>query len=96
MPGEVTLATHGLLLASDVELFSDGVLSTLRVALQDREVRIVRAEGVYPVEALPDGTQRDCAITDSIELVPGRPLTTWYCEECHDGGRPHAASTPVP
>lgn len=53
MPGEVTLATHGLLLVSDVELFSDGVLSTLRVALQDREARIVRAEGVWSMPAAP-------------------------------------------
>lgn len=53
MPGEVTLATHGLLLVSDIECFSDGVLSTLRVALQDREARIVRAEGVWSMPAAP-------------------------------------------
>lgn len=53
MPGEVTLATHGVLLLADVELFSDSVLSTLRVALADREARIVRAEGAWHMPAAP-------------------------------------------
>lgn len=53
MPGEVTLATSGLLLIADVDLFSDGVLSALRVALQDREARIVRAEGIWSMPAAP-------------------------------------------
>ncbi|MBR3160982.1 MAG: hypothetical protein IKF14_18000 [Atopobiaceae bacterium] len=28
------------------------------------------------------------AITDSWEVVPGRPVTEWHGDECHDVGRP--------
>lgn len=52
-PGEVTLANHGLLLLSDIEHYDRGVLTATRVALRDREVRIVRACGAWHMPAAP-------------------------------------------
>ena len=31
------------------------------------------------------------AITDSWEVMPGRPVTEWHGDECHDVGRPALA-----
>lgn len=56
LPGEVTLASHGLLLLSDIERFDRGVLASLRVALRDREVRVVRVEGTWHMPAVPSLT----------------------------------------
>ena len=53
MPGEVTLATHGVLLLSDIECWSQIQLQALSTALADGVSRIVRAEGIWVMPAAP-------------------------------------------
>ncbi len=53
MPGELTLATHGLLLISDVERWSQSQLDIMTRPLQEREVRVVRVEGAWTMPAEP-------------------------------------------
>lgn len=53
VPGEVTLASHGLLLLSDVGRYGSGMLNCLRAALEMRSVRIARTHGVWSMPAAP-------------------------------------------
>lgn len=53
IPGEVTLATHGLLLVSDIERWSQTQLQVLSVALEGGVSRIVRVEGTWVMPAAP-------------------------------------------
>lgn len=46
------------------------------------------AVDVYPTETREDGSQRDFAILESIELMPGRQLVYWCGDESHDNGYP--------
>ena len=52
-PGEITLASHGLLLLSDIENWTPTTLATLRTSLRTRESRIARAEGTWHMPATP-------------------------------------------
>lgn len=51
MPGEVTLADHGVLALADLPLFSPRVLDAVRVAHDDGMSRIVRVEGITGMPA---------------------------------------------
>lgn len=53
VPGELTLATHGLMLISDAERWSQSQLDVMTLPLQEREVRIVRVEGAWTMPASP-------------------------------------------
>lgn len=51
MPGEVTLASHGILLVRDVQDVSNVLARQLAQAIRERVVRIVRADGTYAFPA---------------------------------------------
>ena len=51
MPGEVTLAHNGVLYLGEVDKFNNDVLFFIRPVMDDGEVRIVRAEGMYNMPA---------------------------------------------
>lgn len=51
MPGEVTLAHNGVLYLGEVDKFGNDALFFMRPVMDDGEVRIVRAEGMYNMPA---------------------------------------------
>lgn len=51
VPGEVSLASGGVLFLDDVQDFSPAALRALHIALEDRQVRIVRVDGLYQFPA---------------------------------------------
>ena len=50
-PGEVTLANGGVLYLDDIQEFSPSILQMIRQPVMEREVTIVRADGVYTMPA---------------------------------------------
>lgn len=53
VPGELSLATHGLLALTDIERYSDAMLSQVDTAARDGHVRIVRVEESHVMPAAP-------------------------------------------
>lgn len=61
-PGEVTLATHGVLFLDELPEFPREVLEALRQPLEDRQVTVSRAAGtvVYPADFLLAASANPC------------------------------------
>lgn len=51
MPGEVTLAHHGVLYLGELAEYDNKVLGNMRPIMDDKQVRIVRADGIYDMPA---------------------------------------------
>lgn len=47
IPGEVSLAHHGVLFLDELPEFANNVLQALRQPMEEHEVRLVRVDGVY-------------------------------------------------
>lgn len=64
LPGEVTLASGGVLVVGDLATLSTATVSALKCVAEERRVRIVRANGSYELPA-------DCIfIVDANDAVP--------------------------
>lgn len=87
-PGEITLASEGVLFMDELAEFPRPVLELLREPLEDREIKIVRTKGVYhfpadfmlvaamnpcPCGAYPDRNQ--CKCTDAQIAAYQRKLS---------------------
>lgn len=62
LPGEVSLAHNGVLFLEDLADFSVDVLKSLSLPLQEKEVRLVRVDGVtkFPADTLLVASARPC------------------------------------
>ena len=78
-PGEITLATKGVLLLDELTEFPQAILESLRQPLEDRKIRIVRAaaEYIYPADFMLVAAMNPC----KCGYYPDR--TRCFCTE-HD------------
>ena len=78
-PGEITLATNGVLFLDELTEFPQAILESLRQPLEDRKIRIVRAaaEYIYPADFMLVAAMNPC----KCGYYPDR--TRCFCTE-HD------------
>ena len=78
-PGEITLATKGVLFLDELTEFPQAILESLRQPLEDRKIRIVRAaaEYIYPADFMLLAAMNPC----KCGYYPDR--TRCFCTE-HD------------
>ena len=63
MPGEITLASGGILFLDEMPLFQRAVLESLRQPLEDRSVTVTRMKGscTYPADFILAAAMNNCA-----------------------------------
>lgn len=62
VPGEMSLANHGVLFLDELNMFAPEVVETLRIPLENRRIRINRVSGTYefPAEFMLVGAINPC------------------------------------
>lgn len=62
LPGEISLAHHGVLLLDELAEFPREILDMLRQPMEEKEIHISRAMGsaTYPANCIVVGTMNPC------------------------------------